>query len=290
MDKPKTVELDLKSFSEDIALRETIRRTRDELLKLEFSDDIRGYFLENNIVERALYDGSGILTEDEQTNKNYAYFRPAVTLVGKDLKLYTVDPSGSRGGNTRHATLPTYQAAAWVFCDVDSFDKKSKRCHFTPYSTVTAQYVEEQYASGRKNMKFSLKINERKVDYIVKPTDDPEVFIQERVSDPTINRYVLRIPNDEAREMQIKRELRALAPKRSDGRALLDVLLQTNLDISQYDALYESDEPTYKSVNYGILLQQRDVFNDNYGTLTRAEAYHIMSDLKTLDSEIIIRF
>jgi len=235
-------------------------------------------------------DGSGFRKKGERTNKPVAYFRPAIGLKGRDLTLYTIPPFGSRGGNSHHRVLPVYEPPAWVFCDLGSFSKETKRCYFTPYNTETAQYIEEQLVSGRKSYSFSLTINKKKVDYVIRPTDNPEVFVQERVTDRTIHRDVLRVSNKTAREMQIRREIRSLAPKRSSGRALLDTLLQTEIDVEQFDALYESETSEYKSANYGMLIEQRNIFNDNYGNLSRQEAYHIMSELGSLNTVLTIKF
>lgn len=290
MDIKPDIQIFLDLFDDDVLLKDKLIRMRNFLMHQNLSDDLRGFILENNELDEVFVDGSGFRESGQRTRKETSYFRPAISLDGKNLKLYTVPSFGNRGGNSRHEILTLYESPAWIFCDVDSFEKNTKFCHFTPYNTVTAQYVEEQWNLGKKKYSFSLKIDNKKVDYNISSTKDPTVFVQKRSLDKTIQRDVLRITNKEAREMQIKREIKSLAPKHSSARDLLNVLLESPLDITKFDTLFEDNNSKYNSVNYELLIEQRNIFNDNYGNLTRLEAYHIMSELESLNSTLIIKF
>jgi hypothetical protein len=289
---PRSIKINIEFFAYNVPLQETLRRMRDILYqaKPELSDEFRGYVLDYNDVDYVYVNGLEIVDFDNlRKDEIYKTVRPAIALHNEsELKLYNIASMGVRGGNTHHRVLAPYNPPAWVFCDIGGYNKVTNRFQFTPYTDLVAQNVEDQLAARRRKYLFSLRVNGRDVDYTIRPTDNPELFIQERVSDKSIRRDVVRFSNLEAREMKIIQEVKALAPKYSSERAVLEVLLESPIDINKFDELYQLK--AYTSIDYGRLVAQRDLFTSNFGNLTRLDAYRIMEKVGSLGDTVIISF
>lgn len=292
------IELDISAFESNPVIIQKLFRLRDYYNKNHSNhvrsygeSDTAGYILENNDLDYAYVDGSGIMPMEtyippRDESNEYTQFRPAFTLKHGKLRLYTVGSFGARGGHTHHLILPMYKPVAWVVCDVESYNPKTKECIFTAFDDLTAQHVEAQHQSGQKLYKFSLLFDNNKVNYEIRSTDDPEVFIQYRVDDKNRRRHVLRIPNEKARILTVKNEIRLAVPDKSSEKILLNTVLEENLNVTKFDKLYEEDQ--YKSRDYHDLILQKDMFDREYGYLSRDEAYYIMSYFGGLDTEIVI--
>ena len=275
MQEPR--QLDINVFDFNPLLREKLIRMRNYLIEHPLTGyDNLGYILENNSIESVYDNASGV----------YIGFRPAISLYGRNLKLYSVPFKGPRGDHY-HEYLEQEEAFVWLYCDNDSYNPSTKRCIFNAFNADTAQYIEEQYLIKKQMYNFSVNGNAHNIY----PTNEPELFIQEQANDQSKQRIVLRIPSDEAKDITVMNEIKS---KVQDQQALLlletiftkDSGLLNSSDIDKFDELSKSG--MYTSGNYKTILEQESRFLDLFGILTRTEAYQILSQIHGLETGLII--
>lgn len=286
------VELTLEQFDDNPILIQKLIRAKNYYEKNINKDRktggyIEGYMLESNTVQKVYKDGSGYVPKDiavfnESTMRPY---RPAIRVEDGKLEIYDVPHFQFRHISSGHLILPLQESVAWVYCDADMYDNVGKRCPFTPFDEVTAQYIESQYQSGKDKYKFSVKISNKLVNYTIHPTEDLNVYVQIRDDDTNRQRHVLRMLNKEARELTAKNEI-ILLLQRTRLQGLANIITDKQLDIDEIDASYE--QGTYKSENYGVLLDQDEVFEGEYGSLTRDDAFRILSHYDAFESGVVI--
>jgi hypothetical protein len=280
--------INIDDFDENYDIYQKLYRAREYITANK--TDVYGYLLESDKIEYVYMDGSGPASLERRTSKPITSFRPAVSMDRGGLMLYNVDLYyGSSSPIVRkHAIYPVYEPMAWVYCDANTFDRETFRCKFTPFDVRTAQTIESKYALGDGDIDYRVKVGNSYVNYTLRQNDNEgELFIQTRKDDTARQRQVLRITNKEARELTAKRDIMTAISKLPQ-KSLLEISIKDNLDVQKIDELITNG--TYKSKNYSLLLDQKDIFDQEYGNLTRADAYFILHHYNALQSGIIIDF
>jgi hypothetical protein len=285
------VHLDLDFLEDNVAIYNKLMRTINYFNKHFEKDskggDVYGYFFDNSSIDQVYIDGTGKVPTAElfETKKNYIDFRPGFTIKDGRFIIYNVPYNPHN--HFQHVVIPEYNPIAWVICGKHSYH--NKRCDLSPFPPDTARYVEEQFLAGHKNITYNLLIDGKGVEYKLIPDrgGNPELFVQQRSNNKNIWRYVMRIPNKEARELLIKDEIKdEISEISPQGKLLIDTLLIRPIDLTYFDKLYIKGD--YESEKYDILMQQKNIFESEYGYLTRDDVYYMMQYYNALKGEIAI--
>jgi hypothetical protein len=276
------LELTPESFSTDQRIIKKFLRAK-QFYETNIENDnrqtyTRGYILEHENIDTIVKDKSGILIN--------IYFRPAIKVENNKLILYNVLTNSIASGTLAHKILPSYKTISWVYCNNAATDVPIKQRFFKAFDYNTAHYIESQYQSGKKEYTYTINIGTSTVIYKLRALVEPGLFIQERLDGNGGSRYVMRLNTQEAKLLTVKNELRAAFPKNFCLKNLIEVVLNSDINVTEIDKLYHARE--YVSVNYSELIDQANMFDHEDGNLNRQEAYYIMEQYNAIDTGLII--
>lgn len=291
--------INIDSFDRFPILKSKLIRTNDYMKTAKWRNDYRynpesklpvGILLEDKEVDYSLENAGGLVPEKETLfGSFYTPFRGAIGCI-RTLNSLFIICDVDRKNTSNYVVYDKAEVYIWVYCNDNTYDSKTKTCTFTAFDPLVVQHIEEG-AMKKAPIYWNLGTGGDVRKYKISPTTDPRIFIQERIDNPNLQRTVLRIPLDEAKELVIKADIKAgirKKPSEEVPNLALEVVTNSPIDVDRYDVLYKQGK--YRSENYRKVLEQEKVFERLFSPIKKSDVYELLRTHDAFEKGLLIFF